>query len=170
MRYQFEKLFRYAIFHTQYRIYSENRMERRELFKAAAAITLAGLASPAIAESHEHMHHHHASNPYAKLIETTGDCIEKGNLCLTHCILLLSDGKSEMAACAKSVRQMLAICTALQQLATQEAPHVKDLAKLATTICKECEDECKKHADEHQACKECLESCKACKNECNSIA
>lgn len=145
-------------------------MDRRELLKMAASATLAGLASSAVAENHEHVHHDHTNNPHAKLIEATGTCIEKGNLCLTHCIQLLGEGKTEMSACAKSVMQMLTTCTALQELASQESTHVKELAKLASTVCKECEVECKKHADKHQACKDCLDACKDCNKECESLA
>ncbi len=149
-------------------------MDRREVLKSVGAFTMAALASSAIADEHEHMnheaHHHHNANPYAKLIAAASDCIEKGNLCISHCLELLGDGDKEMAACAKSVQQTLAICSALQKLASQQSSHLGELAKLAAITCKECEDECKKHADKHEECKNCMDACKACRKECEALS
>lgn len=149
-------------------------MDRRDALKSAGAFALAALASSAMAAEHEHMqdheHHQHSANPYAKVIETAGNCIEKGNLCVAHCLVLLGDGDKEMAPCAKSVHQMLSVCTTLQQLAAQESKHLREIAKLAAQTCKECEQECKKHADKHEACKACMESCKACRKECEALS
>lgn len=143
-------------------------MDRRAALKTAGTLAIAALATPALAEPHSH--HHHGDQPNAQLIGTAGTCIEKGNLCIAHCLTLLGDGDKEMAACAKSVHQMLAVCTALQQLATQQSPHLGEMAKLAAATCKECEAECKKHADKHAACKDCMEACAACRKECESFA
>lgn len=160
-------------------------MDRREMLKNAGALALGSFTTSALAaqtpaspakpadvctndKMHEH-HHHHASNPYSKVIDTASTCIDKGNLCIAHCLMLLSDGEKEMAKCAQTVSQMLSTCTALQQLASQESKHVVEMAKLASAVCKECGDECKKHADKHEACKNCLDACKACAKDCDAI-
>ena len=148
-------------------------MDRRDVLKSAGAFTLAAMASAAWAEEHHHeqMHeHHHSGNPNTKIIETASACIEKGNLCVAHCLVLLGDGNKEMAACARSVQQTLAICTALQQLASQQSTHLGEMAKLAAKACKECEDECKKHADKHEECKSCMDACKDCRKECERLS
>jgi Cys-rich four helix bundle protein (predicted Tat secretion target) len=154
----------------------ESTMNRREALQGAGVLALAALAGSAFADDHEqmqdheHMHHHHDMTPNAKLIAAVGDCLEKGNVCIAHCLMLLADGKAEMGGCAKSVHQMLALCGALLQLSSLESSHAKALATIAAEACKECEDECKKHADEHEACKNCMNACKECHQQCESFA
>lgn len=153
-------------------------MNRREALKTTGAAALAALVGDALAAEHDHakMQHDHAAmghgdmkNPYLKLIQTSGDCIQKGQLCIDHCLMLLADGDKDMAACARSVHQMLALCGALQQLASYQSKQVKPLAKVAMAMCKDCEDECRKHEKKHAACHDCAESCAACYKECKLI-
>ncbi|MEQ1602246.1 MAG: four-helix bundle copper-binding protein [Methylophilaceae bacterium] len=142
-------------------------MNRREMLLASVALTGAAISANAAEQKHAH---HHAASANADLINTAADCVQKGQVCLHHCLALLGQGDKEMAACSKSVNQMLAICGALQQLANQESSYLPKLAAIAQDVCKQCEDECKKHADKHEACKACGESCAACIKECRKIA
>jgi Cys-rich four helix bundle protein (predicted Tat secretion target) len=158
-------------------IIEETIMNRRDILKTTGAIALAAFTSEALAK--EEMHHHHdhnamsghegMKNPNLKLIETTGTCIEKGQLCVNHCLMLLGDGDKEMAACARSVHQMMAMCGALQQLASYESRHLQAMAKLTMEMCKDCEDECRKHEKKHSVCHDCAESCAACYKECKAL-
>jgi len=141
-------------------------MNRRDLLIGGAALAGAALSAAAVAGEHAH-HQHGASNALAAAL---ADCIQKGQVCQSHCLDLLADGEKSMAACAKSVNQMLTLCSALQQLANQQSQHTAKLAGLALKACRECEEECKKHADKHEACKACGESCKACATECEKVA
>ncbi|MCX7190429.1 MAG: four-helix bundle copper-binding protein [Methylotenera sp.] len=149
-------------------------MNRREVLLRGVA--LAGAAFVGRAQATEmkmdHTHHHDmaAMSANAGLVSAAADCIQKGQVCLNHCLFLLGQGDKDMAACAKSVNQMLALCGALQQLANQESTYLPKLASLAMDACKKCEDECKKHAKKHEACKACGESCAACAKECKKIA
>lgn len=147
-------------------------MNRRELL--LGGIALAAVAGTARAMEHDHeamMHeHHHGMAPYAALAASASDCIQKGEACLSHCLELLGEGDKDMAACAKSVNQMLALCTALQQLANQNSKLVPKLAALALDACNQCEEACKKHAEKHEECKACGESCAACAKECKKLA
>ncbi len=152
-------------------------MNRREALKTTGAMALAALATNATAVEHDHKHmHDHAAmghdgmkNPNLKLIQATGDCIQKGQLCIDHCLMLLADGNSEMAACARSVQQTLAMCGALQQLASYQSKQLKALARITMDACKECEDECRKHEKKHVACRDCAEACVACYKECKAL-
>ncbi|HQR51458.1 MAG TPA: four-helix bundle copper-binding protein [Methylophilaceae bacterium] len=150
-------------------------MNRRDILKTTGAIALAALAADALAtEEHQHDHaakggHEGMKNPNQKLISAASDCVLKGELCIDHCLMLLADGEKEMAACARSVHQLLALCSALQQLASYQTPQFKALAKVAMEGCKECEDECRKHEKKHAVCHDCAESCAACYKECKAI-
>lgn len=141
-------------------------MNRREAMLGVAA--MAGAAIAANASAGEHDHHHGMME--SALAQALADCIQKGQVCLDHCLGLLGKGETEMAACAKSVNQMLALCTALQQLANQQSAHVPKLASVAMAACRDCEDACKKHADMHEACRACGESCAVCYRECKKVA
>jgi Cys-rich four helix bundle protein (predicted Tat secretion target) len=146
-------------------------MNRRELLLGGLAMAGTALAGRAVAAEHNHevMAQHHHDAPYAALALATSDCLQKGQACLSHCLVLLGQGDKDMAACAQSVNQMMALCGALQQLANQNSKQLVRVAAIAMDVCKQCEDECKKHADDHEVCKACAESCAACYKECKKI-
>lgn len=147
-------------------------MNRRELLLGGMALAGAALVGNAEAAEHDHMahEHHHALPANAALAKSAADCIQTGQVCLSHCLILLGDGDKEMAACAKSVSQMLALCGALQQLANQNSKLLPKLAALAEEACNQCEEACKKHAEKHQECKACGERCAACAKECKKLS
>lgn len=148
-------------------------MNRRELLLGGVALAGAAMVSNAQAAEHDHMtmhDHQHGAPANAALAAAASDCLQKGQVCLSHCLVLMGQGEKDMAGCAQSVNQMLALCGALQQLANQNSKQLPKLASLAMDACKQCEDECKKHADKHEVCKACGESCAACYKECKKIA
>jgi Cys-rich four helix bundle protein (predicted Tat secretion target) len=142
-------------------------MDRRTLLLSGVA--LAGAAMVGSASAMDHVHHHHDAPANAGLAVAAADCVQKGQVCLNHCLELLGQGEKDMAACAKTVNQMLALCGALQQLANQSSTQLAKLAAIALDACQQCQDECKKHADKHEACKACGESCAACAKECKKL-
>jgi Cys-rich four helix bundle protein (predicted Tat secretion target) len=152
-------------------------MERRELLLGAFSLAALATTTSAFAEDHSaHMEamgmgegHQHASSRNDKLIAAAADCVAKANICLQHCLVLLGQGQTNMAACAKSSSQVMALCTALEQLAAAESPYLPQLAKVAMTACKDCAEECKK-TEQHPECRACKESCEACYRECQKIA
>lgn len=149
-------------------------MNRRELLLGGMALAGAAMVGNSQAAEHDHnamMHaHHHGVPANASLAASASDCIQKGEVCLSHCLVLLGDGEKEMAACAQSVNQMLALCGALQQLANQNSKQLPKLAAIAMDACNQCEEVCKKHAEKHEECKVCGESCAACARECKKLA
>ena len=101
------------------------------------------------------------------LVGTASDCVSKGEICLSHCLEMLGSGDKSMAACSKSVNEMLAVCGALLSLAAQGAPALSKLASVALDVCKRCEVECRKHA--HAPCTACAVACAACAAECKKV-
>lgn len=148
-------------------------MNRRELLLSGVALAGAAMVGSSQAAEHDHMmmhDHQHGAPANAALAAAASDCLQKGQVCLSHCLVLLGQGEKDMAGCAQSVNQMMVLCDALQQLANQNSKHLPKLASIAMDVCKQCEDECKKHADKHEVCKACGESCAACYKECKKIA
>lgn len=144
-------------------------MNRRELLLGAAAMAAAATAGKAFAAGHDHMAHDHKSRRNEKLIEVASDCVLKANICVQHCIVMMGQGEKDLAACAASSDQLIAMCMALQHFASAESKFLPQMAKLAMDICKDCENECKK-TERHPECKACGEACAACYNECKKIA
>ncbi|CAK0781887.1 conserved hypothetical protein [Gammaproteobacteria bacterium] len=143
-------------------------MNRREMMMGAGVAALAAMTKVSLADEHHHIHPD--GNKNEKLIKASANCIQAGHRCIHHCLELLGQGDTEMAACAISVNQMLAICTAVEQLAGFDSKHLPKLARVAMDICKECETECRKHEQKHAECKACAEACAVCLEECQVVA
>jgi len=154
-------------------------MNRRDMLSAGTILGLGSMASAALAAadapSAAHAghdmpagHEHHGSK-FADLVAASSECISTGDACLSHCLTLLGQGDKELAPCAKTVRDTIAACTALRELAAADSPHVKALAKVVSAICADCEAECKKHA-KHEVCRDCEAACRDCKGHCDKVA
>jgi Cys-rich four helix bundle protein (predicted Tat secretion target) len=144
-------------------------MNRRDLMTNSAALTLAAVATNAMAQEAAHVHHHSTGGPYKALIDATSDCNVKGQLCVNHCLDLLAQGEKEMAACAKSVNQMMALCSAVTSLAIQQSPYLRAVIKTAVDAFQACEKECRKHEKKHAECKDCADACANCVKQCKAL-
>jgi Cys-rich four helix bundle protein (predicted Tat secretion target) len=151
-------------------------MNRRELLHVAA---LSGLSmttaashaaeNPAATPGAAAKHVHEAPSPYRELVTTSSACVRTGDVCLSHCLTLLGEGDTELAACARTVRDTIAACGALQQLAAANSPHVRELAKVVALVCADCQAECHKH-EQHPVCRDCEKACQDCKQACDKAA
>ena len=143
-------------------------MDRRDLLLTlgAAAVTVTATALPSFAQ-HDH---HHGGAANQDLIDASGNCSSKAEICQTHCQELLTHGDTSMAACLTSAREVATVCTALRSLAAQNAPSLPQFAKLAADVCKNCEAQCRQHETKHQACKDCANACAACRALCARAA
>jgi Cys-rich four helix bundle protein (predicted Tat secretion target) len=138
---------------------------RRDLLKGAIAVSAATMISGTAQASN-----HHQSNPNAGLVDTALDCVKKGQACLDHCIKLFKKGDTSVADCADKVTEMLAMCTALSQMASYQSKHLAKFAKVCAAVCRDCKKACDEHAKKHAACKACAESCEKCIKACEKIA
>lgn len=142
-------------------------MNRRELLWGAGALLTSALAGNALASSHKKHEHHEHGKKYHSLIESGLNCVEKGQICIQHCLDYFGD--ASLAECAASVQQMLPVCSTLSQLATFESPHLKAYIQACIAICQDCEKACRVHADTHKPCMDCAEACKQCIEACNKV-
>ena len=140
---------------------------RRDLLKGAVAASAVMASGTALASSKDHSHH---QNSNLGVVDTALDCVKNGQVCLDHCIDLFKQGDTSVADCADKVTEMLAMCTALSQMASYQSKHLAAFAKVCAAVCKDCKKACDKHADKHQACKACAESCEDCIKACENIA
>jgi len=102
---------------------------------------------------------HHASDDAT--LAVAAECLKTGEVCVQHCFMLLGQGDTSMAACARSAYDMLAVTRALLALAAGPSEQLAAQARVALAVGERCEAECRKHEGKHAACKACAESCKA---------
>ncbi len=146
-------------------------MNRRDLIGTASLFSLAGIAPAALAaEPMAAGHDHHASGPpHRDLAIAASRCESAGDVCLSHCLVMLGQGDRELAACARTVRDTIAACSALRQLAAADSPHLKAFAKVVSGVCSDCATECQKH-EKHAVCKQCEQVCRECQELCDKVA
>lgn len=96
--------------------------------------------------------------PFDLLIQPTTDLLVKGQTCLSHCIYLLGEGQKEVATVARTVNELLTLCSATQSLAVQHGRQLAGLVPLAMAAAESCEIECRKHA-QHEQIKQCADAC-----------
>jgi len=154
----------------QQKIEETNQISRRDVLlglgAAAATLTLSGNTMAAM-PGHDHSKH---SAQQPNMLNAVNDCTDKGTRCISHCLVAWNEGDLDLAACAKKVNEMNAICDGFSKLLAANSTHVKNYAKICKSVCNECAKECRKH-DEHIECKECAEACEALVKEINkSIA
>jgi len=161
--------------------FSPRAISRRRILGATvgggvALLALAGLSRSAqSADEHaEHMMQHgdmhHGDAPrHQPVIDAALACVNRGDVCLDHCITLLGEGDTSLKVCARTVSAMLPMCAALARYAALDAPRLKELARLCIDVCSDCETECRKHQDHHAACRACAESCANCITACKTL-
>ena len=136
---------------------NENGLQRRNFVLAAGSLAVA--AATASSNTFASNAHHHHGPSHSGLVTASSHCVATGNACIAHCLMLLGDGDSEMAECAKTVQLMMPMCDAVGYHAAANSKHLKKMVKLCMAICDDCEKACRKHEDKHKECKACAESC-----------
>lgn len=138
-------------------------ISRRELLVGAGAIAALGSG---ISQAAEHMHGDHAGHrhedhapKHEDLLGAVNNCLDKGQRCISHCLVAFKEGDMRLADCAAKANEMLAICGAFSYLVTSNSSHLKAYAGICEAVCSECEEVCRQHEDKHAECKACAEAC-----------
>ena len=144
---------------------------RRHFLAGSLGLAVAAAASaPVFAGADKHAHHHHGESQHADLVDSALHCIRESQFCRDHCIELIKTGDTTPSDCLDIVTDTIAICEALAQLSVSNNRHLRSFAAVCIDVCKDCEDECRKHKDMHEECRKCMESCTACIKELEKIA
>jgi Cys-rich four helix bundle protein (predicted Tat secretion target) len=102
---------------------------------AGSGIALAAAIGTAhAADEHEHHERHeahaHGTAPHQALIDTALDCINRGEVCVDHCIAMLEKGDTSLKDCLRTVSAMLPLCPAMVRLAAMDAERLDEFAKV----------------------------------------
>lgn len=143
-------------------------MNRRDVFAMGAATTVAHVLTAVGGCAAQHASAGGSTLPSsgtvgdgAALLQAAAECVRAGEACLSHCIRSLSTGSTMMAECAAKVRVMLAICRAIESLASSGSSHLAALARICVEVCTECGAACRPHAGHQPECAACARACQA---------
>jgi Cys-rich four helix bundle protein (predicted Tat secretion target) len=95
-----------------------------------------------------------------RVVAALSECQAAGEACLSHCIESLASGDTSLAACARSVRVMLAICRAAQLTVETHSSFAGQQLALCRDACSACETECAPHKQHHDTCRACASACR----------
>lgn len=107
-----------------------------------------------------------ATNDLATAVQR---CLTTAYACRELCTATLQKGDTMMAACMRTVSDMIPLCEAVAQLSASKSKHLKKTVAACLDACTDCEAECKKHAGMHAECKACAEACGACIAACKKV-
>lgn len=129
---------------------------RREFVVGAAAAAAAVAAFTPVASAAEAP----KAGSSEQLAALAATCVQRAEECTSHCLSMFAAGDTSLAACARSVHEMTAVCSALQRLALLDSTHLKSFSPVCAEVCESCEKECRKHAKDHEVCAKCADACK----------
>jgi len=177
---------------TQFNMFTEEPMERRDSLKILAATTgafLVGKNSVALAaekkahdHSKKHSSHHAATESEKKSEKKSGKpsfselnhagahCNHVAQMCVGHCFTLIAQGQKNMVECAQAALEVAAMSDALSRLAGLGSDLCAVQAKACIVACEKCMKACEPHIHHHAQCKECFEACKDCMETCKAFA
>jgi Cys-rich four helix bundle protein (predicted Tat secretion target) len=139
---------------------NDNQLNRRDVLLGLGAVASSlAFSSNAIAAMPGHDHSKHSAQ-HPGVLDKSNDCTDKGTRCISHCLVAWNEGDLDLAACAKKVNEMLAVCGGFSKLLAANSSHAKPYAKICKSVCEECAKECREH-DQHIECKDCADACDA---------
>ena len=132
-------------------------LTRRDVLLGMGAMASAAYAGAAISAMPGHDHSKH-SPQLPDVLAAANDCVDKGQRCITHCLVSFREGDISLAVCASKVHEMQAVCNAFSYLLAANSEYVRAYAGICEQVCTDCEKECLKHK-EHVECKACADAC-----------
>ena len=160
-----------------------NLLQRREVMAGlaglGAALANAPLAAAQDASAHTGHATHDALAPAPRspqstaVVLSTADCQRAGRVCLARCTDHLASGMEDMADCQRAVMNMLAVTSAMADVAGFANASADDMQSLAATcarFCDACAKACEPHASRYEECRACREACLVCAKACRALA
>ena len=132
-------------------------LSRRDVLLGMGAVAAAAYAGAASSAMPEHDHSKH-SPQLPELLAAANDCVDKGQRCITHCLVAFREGDVSLAECASKVHEMQAVCSAFSYLLAANSEYIKAYAPVCEQVCTDCEKACLEHK-QHIECKACADAC-----------
>jgi Domain of Unknown Function (DUF326) len=107
----------------------------------------------------------------AVAIDALSDCAQA---CIADADADLSEQNvAEMVTCVRLCWDCADVCAATMGVVSRPAGYAaavtRPLLEVCITICKNCGDECERHAAHHDHCRICLQACRRCEQACREL-
>lgn len=103
----------------------------------------------------------------SELAECTQICLACADACLGE------DQPAPLRRCIRLTLLCAAVCHATTQVLHRQADLsgalVHDQLRACVSACRECAEECRRHAEKHEHCRICATSCQQCQGQCNQL-
>ena len=107
----------------------------------------------------------------AAAIDALSDCVQACNA--DNAADLGEPNVTEMVTCIRLCLHCADICTAavgvMSRPAAYDAGVTRPLLEACVAICRNCGDECERHARMHEHCRVCAEACRRCEQACRDL-
>jgi hypothetical protein len=111
------------------------------------------------------------SQSLAACIEACFDCAQTCTACADSC--LSEDNAAELVKCIRLNLDCADVCVATGKVLSRQTEYdanlTKALLQACGQACKNCGDECERHAGMHEHCRVCAEACRRCEQACNDL-
>jgi hypothetical protein len=126
------------------------------------AFAAAGFNAP---ESQPKPQHDHGMQACA---EACSDCQRACDMCTTHCIRLLKDGKEAHIKSAMTCQDCADICAVAASIVSRSGPFSVTICEACADACAACAKQCEAFPDDEHM-KECAEECRKCEKACREM-
>jgi len=107
----------------------------------------------------------------AAAIEACFDCAQACSACADAC--LAEESVAELRRCITSDLNCADVCLATGRVLSRQTEYdsavTQRMLEACIRACRNCEAECRNHADHHEHCARCAEACKACGDACAAL-
>lgn len=107
----------------------------------------------------------------AEAIKACLDCVAVCGSCADAC--LGEEGIEELRHCIRTDQDCADICLATARMLQRQGGHhaavLRPLLEACVAACRNCAEECERHAGMHEHCRICAEHCRACEEACAAL-
>lgn len=105
-----------------------------------------------------------------RCIEECYDCAQTCTTCADAC--LGEDAVAELVQCIRLNMDCADVCIATGAVATRRSGSnegvIRAMLDACAIACRDCADECARHAESHEHCRICADACRSCEDACRA--
>lgn len=112
------------------------------------------------------------NEPLVRCIEACFDCAQACTSCADAC--MAEEMVAELRQCIRLNMDCADVCVATGALASRRTGGnealLKTMLEACALACRQCGEECARHAKQHEHCRICAEACRSCESLCRESA
>jgi hypothetical protein len=139
---------------------------RRTLYLSVPILALSALALNLGFAADEKSNQH--ASAYQECAKKCGDCQRICDMCAAHCAKLVASGKTQHLTTLQTCQDCATHCSAAACIVARSGPFSDTICKACEDACRRCATECDKFSDDSMM-KECAEECRKCEKACKDM-